>query len=196
MADQPLGVDTRHTDALLELMLSASAEQRSAGVRGVTAAPDRVHPGAFVLLSAVRLADGDPVEAMFWFYAGQLRARFDANRTTDATAGAYVARLTERFGPPINQYAFAHLDELEAVMDRVLAFDRDTPHHYDPRWINVRSMVGMSLALGGPTPDPASLTRPESEWAAIAEQTRNTYADGFRSAVARARAEATHRPAD
>lgn len=180
-------IDTALSEDMKERLSVAEGDARAAAAAEVEASPARFNPEVFYLVALVHIADDRPQDAMFWFYAGQLRARFDANRCADELAGTYVNRLNEHIGPPINQYAFQHLDQLEATVTRVLEFDRTTPHSYDPRWINAHTPAAMTAAMTGETLDPTTMSKPEAEWPAIAERTRTEYEKGFAEALAKAR---------
>ena len=137
-----------------------------------------------VLIEYVALfQQGDREDSLFWFYAGQLRARFDANRCADVSARAAVGALNEEYGPPINRYAFRNLAQLEELIPKVVAWDRRTPHDYDHRWINLHGMG----ALTGGDGETRALSLPQEQWQAIAERTRDDYLRGFREAMAQAK---------
>ena len=122
-------------------------------------------------------------EAAFWYYAGQLRARFDANRCADVSARQAVSLLNREYGGPVNKHAMQDLAKLEQLVERVVAWDRRTPHDYDHRWINLHGMGAILSAKEGAKPAPLSL--PKSDWPAIAEKTRQDYLSGLRKAMER-----------
>ena len=62
------------------------------------------------------------------------------------------------------------------TVERAVAWDRATPHEYDHRWINLH---GMGAFTGGDGP----LSRPATEWDAIAERTREEYLEGLREVL-------------
>lgn len=185
-----IDIDTTATRAIIERLAAPERARQAEAIRELTAHPELFAPPALFVLSAVLRARDEMDRAMFWFYAGQLRARFDANRCADATAAGAVAQLTGQFGPPINQHAFAHLDVLAVVVAEVIDWDRRTPHRYDHRWISLHGMLMMQAAL-----DPsrevtdADLSLPSTEWGEIAERTRTDYLAGFQQAVEAARAQ-------
>jgi hypothetical protein len=146
-------------------------------VAAVLAAPQRYAPPVLAAAAVELFAAGRRDEAVFWFYAAQLRARFDANRAADRTAGGAVAALTQHYGPSINRYAFTDPAGLRTVVERVVEWDRTTPHEYDHRWINLHGMG----AFTGSGP----LSRPAAEWPAIAERTRAEYLRGLDEALGR-----------
>ncbi|WP_158000173.1 DUF6683 family protein, partial [Melaminivora alkalimesophila] len=167
----------------LQALGSPDAATRQRAIAQVQEAPQRYAPPVLYALSHVLMQQGRNDQAMFWFYAGQLRGRYDANRCADVSARQAIAVLNQRYGGPINQYAFRHLPQLEKTVQEVLAWDRRTPHDYDHRWINLHGMGAFGASGGGE--GPAALSLPEAQWPAIAEQTRVDYLKGFQEAMAR-----------
>jgi hypothetical protein len=186
---QPQGpfaqIDTRLANETIEALEKSNAEERQRTIERIKDRPQDFAPPVFYVLSNVLFQRGEKDDATFWFYAGQLRARFDANRCSDATARQAVRELNRRFGPAINQHAFQDVPKLEALIPRVVEWDRRTPHRYDHRWINLHGMGAMRSGLGGRSDALAVLSAPKEEWEQIAEQTREDYLNGFRKALAR-----------
>ena len=176
-------IDVERARTALQALGSPDAATRQRAIAQVQEAPQRYAPPVLYALSHVLLQQGQSEQAMFWFYAGQLRGRYDANRCADASARQAIGVLNERYGGPINQYAFRHLPQLEKTVQEVIAWDRRTPHDYDHRWINLHGMdaFGASSDRG----EAKALSLPEAQWAAIAEQTRTDYFKGFQAAMAR-----------
>lgn len=90
-----------------------------ATIDAVRANPQKYAPPAFYVLSHALFAQNQCDDAAFWFYAGQLRARYDATRCADATAGSAVDVLNDNYGTPINQYMFQRPTELKALIPKV-----------------------------------------------------------------------------
>ena len=176
-------IDTRLAIDTLRTLQTGSPAQITAAMDAIKAAPERYAPPVFYALSHVLFDRGDRDDAAFWFYAGQLRARFDANRCADVSARQAVAGLNQTYGKPINQYTFKNIPKLEALIPRVVDWDRKTPHRYDHRWINLHGMGAMISGTGSPM-QPPSLSLPADQWAPIAEKTRADYLEGFRQAMA------------
>ena len=174
-AGEHAAIDVRQQSAAMAALHGTEQAWRAETVAAVLASPQAYVPPVLAALAAVLFADGRRDEAAFWFYAAQLRARFDANRCADPTAGAAVAALTQRYGPEINRHAFADPARLRATVERVVAWDRATPHDYEHRWINLHGMG----AFTGASP----LSRPAAEWPAIAERTREEYLRGLGEAL-------------
>ena len=147
-------------------------------VNSIIAKPGEFAPPALYVLSSVLFEQGRKDDAVFWFYAGQLRARIDANICADRSAAAIVDAMNQKFGPPINQYAFTNLSLLTNTVNRVLAWEADTPCHYDRRWINLHGKNAMTGETN------SVLSAPPEQWEAIRTRTRETYASDFRKALA------------
>ena len=153
-------------------------EQQLKVANTVIAKPEEFAPPALYVLSSVLFEQGKKDDAVFWFYAAQVRGRIDANICADKSAAAIVDAMNQKFGPPINQYAFTNLSLLTNTVDRVLAWEEVTPCHYDRRWINLHgknAMTGETNSL---------LSAPPEQWEAIRTRTRETYASDFRKALA------------
>jgi hypothetical protein len=188
---EPVGeyaeIDTKLAIGTLQSLQSGSPEDRQRSVALVQAHPENYAPPVFYALSAALFESGKKDEAAFWFYAGQLRARFDANRCADVSARAAPGALNARFGPPINKYAFSDLAKLEALIPKVVYWDRKTPHNYDHRWINLHGMDAMIQGLGGNGGGNAErkpMSLPKEQWDKIGEDTRERYLEDFKDALA------------
>lgn len=80
------------------------------------------HPAAYMLAAQQFAIEGRPDEAVFWYYVGQLRWRFERAARPSGDDAAFGAML-QVMGGPINEWAFGDLDGLLATLDRVLAWD-------------------------------------------------------------------------
>jgi hypothetical protein len=109
------------------------------------------HPAAYYVLAGKLFEAGSRDEAVFWFYAGQLRYRFHlaANPKLPPDGDpALFASLSEVVGRPINEYAFGDIDALIATVDKVLDWDQrvdngftsKTSHHAE--WQDIRKGLG------------------------------------------------------
>jgi hypothetical protein len=96
-----------------------TAEQLQAGI-------DKRHPAAYYILAGKLFSGGRQDEAVFWFYAGQLRYRFHLSANPGLPPSgdpALFASLSQVIGQPLNEYAFGDLEQLTATIDKVLAWD-------------------------------------------------------------------------
>jgi len=177
-------IDTRLAKDTIAALGRGPADARARAIADIRLHPENYAPPVFYALSRVLFDEGKQDDGAFWFYAGQIRARFDARRCADSSAGSAVAALNEQFGTPINQYMFKDLPKLEALIPRVVEWDRTTPHHYDQRWINLHGMNAMMTGLEGAANDTSPLSVPESQWDALAETNRIEYLKGFRQVMA------------
>ncbi len=170
-------IDTKPLVAAMEQLLNGSPKGKREMAEEVIAHSDRYAPPVLFALSSELAGEGRRDEGMFWFYAGQLRTRFDINRCADQTVADIASLLTEKFGKSINSYAFKDPAKLKAVIQRVIEWDTRTPHNYDQRWINLHGMG--AFVEGGQT----SLSVDEKKWPDIAKSTREQYWAGYRLAV-------------
>lgn len=182
-------IDTRLSVSAVQILSAGTSEQKAKVIAEVRGNAKNYAPPVFYVLSKTLFDDGHRDEGAFWFYAGQLRGRFDANRCADASAGEAIAVFNEQFGTPINQYTFKDLRKLEALIIQVVQWDKTTPHEYDPHWINLSGMKAMTDSMSGKSPvTAASMSAPASQWAQIEERTRAEYLSGWKSVLAELKA--------
>jgi len=178
-------IDMALVNKAMQSLKTGTDQQRQIMIRQILAAPEKYAPVVFFALSESLFKEGKKDDAVFWFYAGDLRARFDAGRCADESARQGVDLLQLQYGPMINQYLAQDFGKVEAVLAKVIEWDRKTPHEYDHRWINLHGMgavmAGMNLpAASGQSP---ALSLPQNQWKGIAEKTRSDYLAGFHKAV-------------
>ncbi|MET0188150.1 MAG: hypothetical protein ABW212_04070 [Pseudonocardia sediminis] len=165
-------VDTSEAARLMPMLLGGD----TGALDAVLARPQRQMPPVLFAAAALLHARGSHAEGAAWFYAAQVRARFDANRCTDPTAAGALDVLRERFGEPINRWAFTGRDRVRRAAITGVAWDRRAPHDYDHRWIALHGMGAF-----GPQRGPVSV--PAAQWPALAARTRAEYLTGLREAV-------------
>ena len=181
-------IDTRLANETIRVLSTGSKKEKEAVIGAIRTTPENYAPPVFYLLSNVLFGMGEKDDAAFWFYAGQLRAQFDANRCADSTARQAVSVLNNEFGSPINEYMFKDIPKLKSLIPRVVEWDRKTPHNYDHRWINLHGMSAMMSGLGASGSVKSVLSLPEDQWNDIAEKTRTDYLEGFQQAMAQMKA--------
>ena len=107
-----------------------SIEQLGSGI-------ENQHPSYFYILAEKLFAVGKKDDAVFWYYAGQLRYRVyllvNKDKLEPSGDPAAFAALSEEIGRPINEYAFGDIPQLAKTIDAVLAWDEShsnalTPH--------------------------------------------------------------------
>lgn len=179
-------IDTRLANEAIQILANESTEERQNIIEKIKANPENYAPPVFYVLSNVLFANGEKDEGAFWFYAGQLRARVDANLCADSSARQAVSVLNLNYGTPINQYTFQNMQKLEELVPKVVEWERKTRYNYDRRWINLHGMGAIMSGLGAQNKDTpqASLSFPKDQWDDIAEKTRTDYLSDFRQAMA------------
>jgi hypothetical protein len=170
-------VDTSKDITAMEQLLGSDKKAASATAEKVEASPSNYSPPVYYAMSAHLFSKGENDLAMRWFYAGQVRARYDANRCNDKSARSAVGVLNQKYGPQINQHGFKDIEKLEKIVRDAVAWSLSTPHSYDHRWINLHGMG----AFTGSSSDTPSL--PESEWEEIKKSTHSKYLEGFEKAM-------------
>lgn len=105
-------------------------DPRYAPVGEVEQAVPAMHPSQMYIFAA-RLFDEDqrPADALFWFYAGQLRWRTQmaCNPPAPGGEGAAFGAMHETLGPQFNQYAAEDVDNWIGTIKRVLEWDEANP---------------------------------------------------------------------
>lgn len=179
-------IDTIKARETIQLLSDNNEKNVSNTILSIKENPENYAPPVLYELSRTLFSLDQKDEAAFWYYAGQLRARFDANRCSDISARQAVAVLNQEYGTPINQYAFQDLNKLEALIHRVVEWDRSTPHNYDHRWINLHGL-GATLSAMGEESSNTPLSLPVEQWETIAENTRKKHLEAFEEVLLQAK---------
>jgi hypothetical protein len=109
------------------------------------------HPAAYYMLATKLFAADEKDEAVFWFYAGQLRYRFHlaANPELEPSGDpALFAALSEQVGRPLNEYAFGDVPKLAATIDRVLEWDTEHGNGFTDKSAHASALEGIRTGLG------------------------------------------------
>jgi hypothetical protein len=141
--------------------------------------PNIYTPPVLFALAHQLYQQGEITPALFWYYTAQLRARSDANKSLDPTTQQGVTELSSQFAQDINRYALSHMDELALIVERVLTWDRQTTRYYDPRWVALHGRDAYTKTT--------IAFKPQSEWKAIDELTRQGFDKGFQQLVQKVR---------
>jgi hypothetical protein len=97
--------------------------------------PDQ-HPAHYYMLATRLFQANRKDEAVFWFYAGQLRYRIRLTCHPDLapdTEPALFGSLHETVGRQINEHAGADPRAWAATMERALAWDAATHNGFEPK---------------------------------------------------------------
>jgi hypothetical protein len=93
-------------------------------VGDVIAGADRAEPLSLMLAAARQFELGDAEQAVFWFYAGQLRARYAPELTGDKSQVVTIYTMT--LGEPINAHAMRDIVTLLGTIARAMRWDERT----------------------------------------------------------------------
>lgn len=89
--------------------------------------PLSLFPAASVLFQ-----NGKKDDAVFWFYAAQLRTRYHL-AFEKGDRGQLLTIMMMTVGAPINNYAFQDVSNLNRILDNVLEWDKKTPNPFMER---------------------------------------------------------------
>ena len=113
--------------------------------------PDQ-HPSFYYVLAARLFQANRKDEAVYWFYAGQLRYRIllacHPNLAPD-TEPALFGSLHETIGRQINEYASADPGAWVATMERALAWDAATHNGFEPKAPCRAAIADQRSGMGG-----------------------------------------------
>jgi len=106
--------------------------------------PDALkEPSQLFSPALVFFRNGKKDDAVFWYYAGQLRVRYQL-ASEGKNQGLLMMNLVMSLavlGHAINNYAFQDVTNFGRILDRVTAWDKTTPNPYPvrdkERWMNV-----------------------------------------------------------
>ena len=122
---------------VLSFFKASAADLSSLSIDQLKNGIENQHPTAFYILAQKLFAAGKKDDAVFWFYAGQLRYRVYllVNKDTLPPDGdpAIFASLSEEIGRPINEYAFGDIPRLTKTIDAVIAWDQSHANALTPR---------------------------------------------------------------
>lgn len=79
--------------------------------------------------AAALFQHGKKDDAVFWFYAAQLRVRYQLV-FEKGDRGQLLAVMMMTVGAPINNYAFQDVEKFIRILDRVLEWDKRTPNPF------------------------------------------------------------------
>jgi hypothetical protein len=120
-----------------------TADELQAGI-------EKRHPAAYYVLAGKLFSGGRQDEAVFWFYAGQLRYRFHLSANPGLPPSgdpALFASLSQVIGQPLNEYAFGDLEQLTATIDKVLAWDERTDNGFTSKATHAAALTDVRGGL-------------------------------------------------
>ncbi|WP_107852134.1 hypothetical protein [Oceanimonas marisflavi] len=144
-------------------------------INTILQSPNDYAPPVLYLMSAIMFDNDYQDQGTFWYYAAQLRARSDANKSGDETTHDAVSQLNQKFGVRIGPHSLSNPERLQAIVNQVLKWDSEQRRNYDPRWI---ALQGRDV-LTETTIDFA----PREKWQEIDALTRNQYRQGLEQAI-------------
>src|SRR4051812_23555437 len=89
-------IDVRLANDTIKALHDYKGKTRLQVINTIVDKPENFAPPVLYFLSSVLFDEGKKDDAVFWFYAGQLRGRIDANICADKTARGAIAAMNER----------------------------------------------------------------------------------------------------
>lgn len=157
--------------------MDAIASGKAETINTILKAPNNYAPPVLYLISAIMFDNKYEDQGTFWFYAAQLRARSDANKSGDDTAHAAVSQLNQRYGEHITPYSMGNPELLKGIVNQVLEWDAEQTRNYDARWIALQSKDVLTETSIDFAPQP--------KWQEIDALTRNQFRQGLEQALAK-----------
>ena len=121
----------------LSLLKASAADLSTLTIDQLKNGIENQHPSAFYILAEKLFAAGQKEDAVFWFYAGQLRYRVylvvNKDKLDPSGDPAVFASLSEEIGRPVNEYAFGDIPQLAKTIDAVIAWDQSHANALTPR---------------------------------------------------------------
>jgi hypothetical protein len=122
---------------VLSLLKASAFDPATLSIEQLKNGIENQHPAYFYYLAKKLFAAGQKDDAVFWFYAGQLRYRvyLAVNKEKLDPSGdpAVFSALSEEVGRPINEYAFGDIPHLAKTIDAVIAWDQSHNNALTPR---------------------------------------------------------------
>ena len=166
-------IDTTREMQAISTFMKGTDEQKERLAETIQEHPERYAPAVFFHLSRYLFEQEEEDDALFWLYAARIRTWYDIKRCTDRSVGDSVEVLNGQLPPLLRLIQFEDLANAKSLMKKAIAWDRKTPHEYDPRWIALHGIkASLPQAADGKE---SSLTVPEEQWKDLAEKHRKEY---------------------
>jgi hypothetical protein len=105
-------------------VLSKEPEVAKAGIDDLLKTANRADPWLLMHAAHHLFQSGKKDEALFWFYAGQLRSRYWPKLAGENAQLITIAVMSH--GPPINAHGMRDVPKMVGVIKKVLAWDEET----------------------------------------------------------------------
>lgn len=161
-----------------QILANGVSEDKQKIIADVLTSPEKYSPPVLYAVSNEFAKNNQLDEALFWFYAAQLRASGDAKISADPTSASGVMLLNSSMNANTRKHQFTIVDKLEVIVDSAVSWDIKTLRKYDHRWINLYGSKAMRNARFG-EPAPTELSIPEAEWGTTLTKTRDEWHQGF-----------------
>ncbi|CAF1040301.1 unnamed protein product [Didymodactylos carnosus] len=171
-------VDMELFNETIAMLSTGSSDEKQKHIEKIVTSPGDYIPRVFYYLSNILYKQEKKEQAYFWYYFGQMRAKYDSMRCVDVLASRAHDLLNMQFEPLIIQDMFSDLDVIEQILEKVIELNDSTPYNYDYHWINVYGLDSICSRLFDDHDDnrkKPSLSVPKEEWNEIRESVREFY---------------------
>ena len=121
----------------LSLLKASAIDPSTLSIDQLKNGIENQHPAYFYYLAKKLFTANQKDDAVFWFYAGQLRYRVylavNKDKLDPSGDPAVFSALSEEVGRPINEYAFGDIPQLAKTIDAVIAWDQSHDNSLTPR---------------------------------------------------------------
>lgn len=175
-------IDITTAKNAIQILANGTSEDKQKVIADVITSSEKYSPPALYAVSNEFAKNNQLDEALFWFYAAQLRASGDAKISADPTSASGVMLLNSSMNANTRKHQFTVIEKLEGIVDSAVSWDIKTLRKYDHRWINLYGSKAMRHARFG-EPAPTELSIPEADWGSTLTKTRDEWHQGFIKAL-------------
>ncbi len=146
VAVQPQGeyakIEVKKSNEMIEDLASSEELLAQRSMQEALNHPGDYDPVVLCAVSHVFETEGRMKDAIFWFYACQLRALSDAYKTNELSSRDAVTVLTRDLNSVLEQSSNFDDKDLKEMKASVIVWDKKTSRNYDPRWLMLHGMGG------------------------------------------------------
>jgi hypothetical protein len=183
---EPIGIyktiDITEAKDATHTLANGTSEDKQKVISDVINSSEKYSPPVLYAVSNEFAKNNQLDEALFWFYAAQLRASGDAKLSADPSSASGVMLLNSSMNANTRKHQFTVVDKLEGIVDSAISWDIKTLRKYDTRWISVYGSKAMRHARFG-EPAPTDLSIPAADWESTLTKAREEWHQGFIKAL-------------
>ncbi len=167
-------IDAARTNAPLDQLHGPPSDDLRRTVERIKQNSGDYAPVVLMQVAMFEYDAGEINDAIFWRHAGIVRLLLDSKLSTDPSVATVPNVAIGRSPPGLLKLAFSDDPRVAAAVAKVVVWDRETPYHYDHRWIAL-SGAGATQSALDPDHVPKVLTIPEAQWPKVMQDNREAY---------------------